>query len=365
MNSLLDKVILDNTVLSYLVCFGTILLALLVKRLLSKYLAGIFYNAIEKKSWETEKSIFIKLLLGPTEVFVMVVIILISFDRLKFPAAFSFDIHHVSSKSIVDGLGWAILIVAFIRFLLRIIDFIATIFERKADLTPDLADNQLVVFFKDFFKVLLVLIGILLVIKFTFGKNIGTLLAGFGIVAGALALAARESLENLIASFIIFFDKPFHLGDLVKVQQVTGTIEKIGLRSTRIRTDQKTYVTVPNKQMVDSITDNLTLRTQRRCDLNLEISLNTSSAQLQQLIEGIKKIVEHPAVENKIVFLNDITTNAFIVHIEYYSGPIVINEFNQLKQRINMDIIQLMESLHIELAGMSTDIKLSGKIEQP
>ncbi len=77
-------------------------------------------------------------------------------------------------------------------------------------------------------------------------------------------MATRESLENLIASFIIFFDKPFMVGDLVKVQSITGTVEKIGLRSTRIRTDQKTYVTMPNKQMVDSIMDNLSLRAPRR-----------------------------------------------------------------------------------------------------
>jgi len=365
MNSILDKVILDNTVYSYLICFGTILLALLIKRLLSKYLAGIFYHLIKKKSWESEKSTFLNLLLGPVELFVMVIIILISFDRLKFPSAFAFELHHVSSKSIVDGIGWAIIIIAFIRFSLRVLDFIASIFERKADRTQDLTDNQMVVFFRDFFKVVLILIGVLLIIKFTFNKDIGTLLAGFGIVAGALALAARESLENLIASFIIFFDKPFHIGDVIKVQQVTGTIEKIGLRSTRIRTDQKTYVTVPNKQMVDSITDNLSLRTQRRTDLNLEIRLNTSSVQLEQLIEGIKTILNGPMIENKIVFLNDIATNAFIIHIEYYTGPIAITEFNLLKQKLNMEIIKLIESLHIELAGMSTDIKLSGKLEQP
>jgi MscS family membrane protein len=77
----------------------------------------------------------------------------------------------------------------------------------------------------------------------------------------ALALAARESLENIIASFIIFFDKPFVTGDNLKIQQVTGTVERIGLRSTRIRTADKTLVSVPNKQMVDSIVDNLSMRT--------------------------------------------------------------------------------------------------------
>ena len=91
----------------------------------------------------------------------------------------------------------------------------------------------------------------LVIIRFAFGWNIGSLLTGLSIVGAAIALALKESLENLIASFIIFFDKPFATGDLVKVNAITGTVEKIGLRSTRIRTEQKTFVTVPNKQMVD------------------------------------------------------------------------------------------------------------------
>ena len=158
---------------------------------------------------------------------------------------------------------------AFIGLLLRIIDFIAIILEKKANLTSDQSDNQLIIFFKDFFKVILVIIGIIMIIKFAFDRNIGSLLTGLSIVGAAIALALRESLENLIASFIIFFDKPFTIGDLVKVQNITGSVEKIGLRSTRIRTDQKTYVTVPNKQMVDSLLDNLSLRSQRRADLRL------------------------------------------------------------------------------------------------
>ena len=96
--------------------------------------------------------------------------------------------------------------------------------------------------------------------RFVLNFNISNLITGLSIITAAVALATRESLENLIASFIIFFDKPFTMGDLVKVENITGNVERIGLRSTRIRTDQKTFITVPNKKMVDSILDNLSLR---------------------------------------------------------------------------------------------------------
>ena len=107
-----------------------------------------------------------------------------------------------------------------------------------------------------------------------------------------MALAAKESLENLIASFVIFFDKPFYTGDVVKVNNITGTVEHIGLRSTRIRTQEKTLVTVPNKQMVDSVVDNLSMRNQRRAEIKLEFVPKTTTENIENLITELKKILQ-------------------------------------------------------------------------
>ncbi|MBS1577454.1 MAG: mechanosensitive ion channel, partial [Bacteroidetes bacterium] len=144
----------------------------------------------------------------------------------------------------------------------------------------------------------------------------------------------------------------------IKVQNVTGVVEKIGLRSTRLRTDQKTYVTVPNKQMVDTILDNLSLRSQRRADLKLEIGLDANTQQMEELVNGIRKIVGRKEVENSSVYLNDITGQAFIVQTEYYTAPITIKEFNTLRQEINLQVLKLMEELKIEIAGAKTDIRV-------
>ena len=358
MDSLLDKVIFDNTVLQYIICFGTILLVLLVKRYLSHFIAWTTFRVVRRTSWNISEKEFTGLMVAPLGNFLFAFITIAALDQLTYPHYLVFDIFHVPSRIIFARIGRGIIIVCFTWLLLRSIDFIALLLEHKAELTPGVAHSQLIVFFKDFFKVIIAIIGILLLIQFSFHKDISAWLGGVGIATAAIALAAKESLENLIASFIIFFDKPFHIGDLVKINAVTGTIEKIGLRSTRIRTDQKTYVTVPNKQMVDSITDNLTLRTQRRVDLDLSISLSTTAGQLQQLIEGIQKITSQPQIENKTILLNDITPNAYIVHTEYYTAPIPVREFNELKQQVNLEVIKLMETLEVEPAGLSTDIRL-------
>lgn len=232
------------------------------------------------------------LVVKPLGWFLAILVLLVALYKLNFPQQLDAELYKYTVKEIVHCIGNIILIVSFTALLMRLIDFIAIILEKKADLTPDQTDNQLIVFFKDFFKVILVIIGIMLVLRYAFRLNVGGLLTGLSIVGAAIALALRKSLENLIASFIIFFDKPFITGYLIKVQHVTGTVERIGLRSTRIRTDQKNCVTVTNKQMVDSILDNHSLRTQRRSDLKLEIGLQTTTAEIEHLIEGVKKIWE-------------------------------------------------------------------------
>ena len=177
------------------------------------------------------------------------------------------------------------------------------------------------------------------------------------IATAAIALSLRESMENLIASFIIFFDKPFMTGDLVKVQGITGTVEKIGLRSTRIRTDQKTFVTVPNKQMVDSIMDNLSLRTQRRAFVQLELHSSTSHDQIDQLVLSIEKTFQlrRSEIENYTVFLSDINKNAFVIHVEFFTATIPAGDFNTLRQQMNLAIIRVLEDLDIRLAAKDPD----------
>jgi MscS family membrane protein len=358
MNEFLNSELLDNTVLRYLICFGAILLAFLFKRFLSKYIAGLFFKLVQKASWNIDKKVFVDLMVQPLDNFVFVLVTLGALDKLKFPTVLDFEVFRTTSRKIMDSVVNAAIIILFIWLLLRIIDFIALVIKRRAGNDNEPSHSQIIIFFGDFFKVVIIIIGVLLLIQFAFHKDISAWLGGVGIATAAIALAAKESLENFIASFIIFFNKPFHLGDLVKVNGVTGNIEKIGLRSTRIRTDQKTYVTVPNKQMVDTIVDNLSLRTYRRADLKLEISLGTTSIQLNQLVEGIRKILQHSDILSGTVLLSDIASNAFIINVEYYCNPIPVADFNAVKQHCNLQIVGLIESLNIELAGHNTEVRL-------
>lgn len=231
------------------------------------------------------------------------------------------------------------------------IDYLAIILEKRASTTEDTTDDQLIIFFREFLKVILVIICILVMIRFVLDEDITKILAGLSLAGAAIALAAKESLENLIASFIIFFDRPFRVGDLLKVQQINGTVEKIGLRSTRIRTNDKTYVSIPNKQMVDTIVDNFSLRNKRRGELNLYLDLKTSLTQINQLLNGLEKEMTIEGVTEKTILLNDLKIEAYQISIEYFTDPIPMSSFNVIKQSIHLKVLALLEDLKIEIAG--------------
>jgi MscS family membrane protein len=362
MNDFMQQIWLGNRVQSYFLVFGVILLVWIFRHYISRFIAGLILGLITRIWKNLDRKEFTSLVKKPLGLFVLVVVSIVALHKLRFPPEANVELYDYRIRTIVHSLGTIILVLSFVWLLLRVIDFIAFILERKANLTLDQSDNQLVVFFRDFFKIVVGIIGILMLLKFAFGFDVSNMLTGLSIIGAAVALALRESLENLIASFIIFFDKPFTTGDLVKVQNITGNVERIGLRSTRIRTDQKTYVTVPNKQMVDSILDNLSLRTQLKAELRLHISLVTPASALEKLVEGIKKILQHGDIEGSTVVMNDIGANAFLINVDYFTGPLTNQEFISVKEEVNLKVLRLMEELKIDIAGAATDIRIEGRI---
>ncbi len=357
MDTYLHQVIWSNKVESYLIVLAILLFALAFKRIFSKYLAKLLYKLVSKAGKNVARESFLELVIHPLDIFIVLLIALIAFDGLVFPTAINFQIFKITLSDVIAAITNGVLIITVIWLCLRVIDFIALILEDKANLTNDQTDNQLIIFFKDFLKVLIVIIGILLVLRFSFNRNIGNLLTGLSIVGAAIALATRESMENLIASFIIFFDKPFTTGDLVKVNGFTGNIERIGLRSTRIRTQEKTHISVPNKQMVDTIVDNVTMRTQRKAEIKLEIDLNASAAQLKKLIQDIHHLIAAPFSQNNSVHLTDTGKNAHVINIEYFTDITqTLENFLLHKEQVTLQIIELMEQAGIKPAAASKDV---------
>lgn len=351
MRAFLQYRLFDNAISDYLLVLGIVLLVWLLKTRASKNITRLVFYLFRRMGRVIDEKEFFNLVLAPLENFILFLAVYVSMNSLAFPSILHVKIFKVTTELLFDRLSIGLLIFFFFHTLLRVIDYMAIILEKRASNTEDTTDDQLIIFFREFLKVILVIICILVMIRFVLNEDITKILAGLSLAGAAIALAAKESLENLIASFIIFFDRPFRVGDLLKVQQISGTVEKIGLRSTRIRTNDKTYVSIPNKQMVDTIVDNYSLRNKRRGELNLYLDLKTTLQQINQLLIGLDNELNMKDITEKTILLTDVRIEAFQVTIEYFTDPISINGFNEIKQAVNLKALRILESLHIEIAG--------------
>lgn len=351
--------ILENTILQYAIVAGVILLAYLFKKYIGRYASSLFFFLMKGIGKSMDRKSFVDLIIGPVENFLLVWISYLAVESLDFPRVLDIKVGAgLRVSDYTEGIAQFFLIYYFFRMLIRMVDYLALVMGRKALQTSTTDDDQLVVFFKDFLKVILFIIGALFVIKIVFHKDISKVLAGLSIVGAAIALAARESLENLIASFIIFFDKPFTTGDQVTVENITGHVERVGLRSTRIRTVGKTFVTVPNKKMVDSIVDNLELRSHRRGELKMQIDAKTKADEIELLINAIHQVFERKDMIDYNVHISEITQNAVVILIDFTSSVIDPKAFNQLTDKINLTIIRLIQEQGLNLAGQDNVFKI-------
>ena len=364
----LNNIYFDNSVRNYCIVVGSILLMLILKRFLSRYLASLFFRIAHRIWKDIDKKSFNELLLEPLEWFLLILIAVFAIDKLNFPKKWAYNIYGHSTNEILSKIGIGIIILSFTWLLLRMIDFIALVLEKKTAHAHEdkKSSGQLIVFFRDFLKVIFAIAGLLMLIKACFNQPVGSLLTSLSIVGAVLALALKESLENLIASFIIFFDKPFSTGDVLRVNMVTGTVERIGLRSTRIRTADKTLVTVPNKQMVDSVVDNWSMRTHRRAEIKLELAPNTSIDAATNCIAEIKKILTSKAdtILNSSVYLTEINKSGVLIAIEYLTQGLTLEKFNLLKEEMNIDLKKMMEKNELMMAAATSSVTIINEPKQ-
>ncbi|MBS0026194.1 mechanosensitive ion channel family protein [Chitinophaga sp. 22321] len=363
MNEFLNKVFLDNPVQDYLILIGVLLFVLIVKRYVSKGLAAILFRLVRHWSPQIDEKDFVSLLLRPLEYFLLLTTFMLTIDRFTFPRILNVYVYGKATlQNVTDTLLELLLSMSIIWIVLRLIDFIALVLEKKADLTEDKTDNQFIIFFRDFFKAIVFIMGAIAFIRILFGPGlVEKIIAGLGIGAAALALAAKESIENLIGSFIIFFDKPFRVGDSVKVDSYQGAVEKIGLRSTRIRTLEKTFVTVPNKKMVDSILDNLSLRTQQRVAMKLELGTDTQAEALLLFLQDVRQSLKSNSsvLENFTVNLNDFTKDTYVIQIIFNTYIIEGNQYAALRESVSLTVIKLLEARGIKLPSTTTSVTIT------
>ncbi|QES90618.1 mechanosensitive ion channel family protein [Rhizosphaericola mali] len=351
--------ILDNHLKSILIAVATILIAFFIRKLLSRFIANLIFKFLSKDISTQYKSNFDNYIVARFGRFLFWFITIASLNLLTPPS----DLKSIPlfGKDLVywgDALLRIVLIYSFINLAIGVVYFIFSIYKVHSQKSGNKSALQLFTLLGDLSRIVLIIIGVLMSIKIGLGYSIQGLLTNISLVTAALALAAKESLENLIASFIIFLDKPFYIGDYVTVSGVSGTVEAIGLRSTRLRTANKTLVTVPNKQMVDTLLDNVSQRSQYKFSEKLEISLSATSDDLIWIKEQITNLLSEKNALAISVYLQQTGSSAHFMYLEYYInvGDMSSTDFNNLTGEVNREIVAMFQQHDIHFAQESSTV---------
>ena len=289
----------------------------------------------------------------------MLSIIYIASSHLQYPTEWDLaNEDEIGLKMLINKGFYLAFMYSIVWILLRIIDFVGLILRKKAELTENKMDDQIIPFIIEIGKILIYILAIFIIMGEIFNVNIAALATGLGIGGIALAMASKESLENLLGSFTIFFDRPFTVGDIVTVGTVTGAVEKVGFRSTRIRTFDKSIVTVPNKNIINTELDNLGVRPVRRVKFNIGLTYDTTIEQIKNIVNDIQKLVDdHPMTneDGRVRFLSFGASSLDIMVLYYVNSPEWENLIDT-QQKINYSIIEIVNKHNSEFAFPSTSV---------
>lgn len=342
---ILDTIILDNSIKDYLFFVGLLLLGFLLRKFLVRIVSMGIFRLVKYYSTSIKKEDFIRLVSEPLSWTIFLIFLYLATEHIEFPSQWDLvSKENFGLKMIIHRLYQTFLFASIIWILTRIAKFIGLVLLDRVSKTNTKQDNQIVMFAAELIKIIIVIVGIFIILAVVYKLNIGGVIAGLGIGGLALALAAKESLENLLCSFIIFFDKPFIVGDLVSVDGITGVVEKVGFRSTRLRSLERTYITVPNKTMIDGQLDNWSLRTCRRAKFNIGLVYQTSTRQVAAIVKDIQDHIdahEHTNDEGVVRF-KGFGSSSLDVMISYYVNTLDWELYLKVKEEINYKIMDIV-----------------------
>lgn len=344
---------LENKVVDILWLLGIIFLGLLFRRFLADYFSKIIYRFIRHDNVPIRT--FIEMIGQPTRLLITLIFIYLGSTFIHFPTSWHLPSQEFFGLKMLLIRGYeGIFIFAVAWILIRITKFIALIFQERATLTSSKLDDQFIPFFKDLVVVIISILTIFVLLGIVFKVDVVALVTGLGIGGLAIALAARETLENLFASFTIFLDLPFVVGDNIQLDKVSGDVENIGFRSTRIRTGDGSLITVPNRLLTAQALENQTKRKFMRAKYTVKLQSDTSIDILEKIIREINQTVHNQELSYKpdpgITRFGGFGENSLDILVSY---NIATNDgaiFNKTKEQVNYQIMSIIKTNETKFA---------------
>jgi MscS family membrane protein len=336
-----DNEVLEQPLWKYLASLIYIVLAFYVAKFLD-YFVNVWLKRLAAKTETQYDDLLLQLLRGPVKVVAFVIFLNIGLGIFDWPLRAQAYL----SKAFIIVVAFSVT-----YLLLKVVDLLLGLWREKVATPQDkLFAEHLFPVIRKSAKVALGAAAVVLTAD-NLGIRVTSLLAGLSIGGLALGLAAQDTVANLFGAVSIFLDKPFHLGDLIRVEGVEGVVESIGLRSTQVRNADGHHVTIPNKTMGNAIITNITRRPTIRTEMNLGLTYDTPVDRVQRATALLEEIFRaHPQTADLIVSFNrfgDSALNLQVVHV--WKGT-QVKLHAAAMQQLNLEVKRRFDAEKIEFA---------------
>lgn len=220
------------------------------------------------------------------------------------------------------------------------------------DSSNDTMNTTALRFLANILKIVVIAFGVVMIIS-EFGYNVNGLLTGLGVGGLAVSLAAQDAVGNLISGFIIIFDKPFKVGDLIESATVKGFVEEVTMRSTKIRTLDDSVITVPNSTLTKEAVTNISMMDKRRINLTFGLVYSTSNETIEKVRNEIKTYI----VQNKDILpepcrihFREFGDSALNFEVVCYTETSDMDEYLKIENELNLAIKKIIENNDTDFA---------------
>jgi MscS family membrane protein len=241
---------------------------------------------------------------------------------------------------------------------LKMVDIGKEYVQQLATTTESKTDDQLIPILSKSLKVFLVILGIVRIL-YLLNVNVTALIAGLSIGGLALALAAQDTVKNLIGSAMIFFDKPFQVGDYIVAMDFEGTVEEVGFRSSRVRKIDTSLITVPNGNLTNATMINYGIRRFRLFETNLGFTYDSDPKNLKSFVEDLKQYLaqfDQIQAENYYVTLRHLSASSIDIFFRVFIDAQTFKDELVIREDLIYTVMEKAKNHNLSFAFPSTSV---------
>lgn len=262
-----------------------------------------------------------------------------------------------------------LLTVAIGNFLYWLAEIPAEWFNRFAEKSENTLDDMISPVIRKSLRVTIVILVLVQIAQILSDKPITSIIAGLGIGGLAIALAAQDSLKNFFGSIVLFVDKPFEIGNRIVVDGHDGAVEKVGMRSTKIRTLDGHLVTIPNGELANKIIENIGKRPYIKRTVNVTITYDTPPEKIERAVEIIKELLDNHEGMNEDfpprVYFSELNADSLNIIVFYWYHPPDYWAYMDFSEKFNKELFKRFNEEGIDFAFPTQTVYLAGDESRP